>query len=508
MSIDVKDLMGAVVEAHRTEKAKISQADQVRMAIIASLEVLGGLTVTDDDILFDGDKIVLPGTYEGRVGDAIDYLERYEKSQTGHCTFQRKFNYRPWDGAHAFDAAMMKNFGTAGIGKAQVSFFGTNPPALITIETGPGQSVQVPWGDVEFPPLEATFTLGDSKDREYGMIFVLAVDAPKKYRKHIEAFFQLVEEELKHNSIYKGRAITGGTEPVFLDVNRVDPKTIIFSEEVQTQLDANLWSLLKHTQTMRDLKIPLKRAVLLEGPYGTGKTSAGILTAQHAQANGWTYILCRTGKDDLGEVLNTAKLYAPAVVWFEDIDLLANGGTADQISKLLDMLDGITSKGGEVVAGFTTNFVEKIQKAVLRPGRLDAVIHVAELDPSGFKRLVENLVPAKLLSDIDYERVGKAFIGFLPAFAVEAINRAMRYSISRSGGKPDMVTTDDLVDAALGLRPQLALMEEAAEGANVCTLDDLFRDIVGDVINHTAYAGYDAEGDAMLDYDEDREAQD
>lgn len=483
-----KALLDFVVDQQNAERNQVTHADAVKAALLATLEAIGGLNVTDDDIEFKGTKIILPETYEGRVGDAISYLGRYVEAQENHYEFSKVFKYRPWDGAHAFQSAMMKIFGTTGIGQVQdMGFFGTRPPQMVSLDTGVSTSVQVPWGDVSFGPLEATFTLSGTRDREYGQLFRLSVDAPKKYRKHIDAFFTAVENELKTNSIYKGKAITGAEMPGFLDTDRLDPNTVVYSEEVLTQLNANVWSLLDHTEVMREFKIPLKRAVLVEGPYGTGKTLAGMLTAQRAVKNGWTFLLCRPGQDDLFDVLKTAQLYAPAVVWFEDIDILAKGGTDQDISVLLDALDGITSKGGEVIAGFTTNFVDKLQRGVLRPGRLDAIIHIGELDAAGFEKLVKNQIPADLLSkDVNYERVGNAFAGFLPAFAAEAISRAMRYSIARNGGRPSEIDTDDLVNAAIGLRPQLNMMNGAKEGANKVTLDTLITDKFAAVLNETA----------------------
>lgn len=481
----IRQLMDDAGANQVAQRDKVSDDEKLKLAILETLGRLGGLTVADDDLIFNGSKIVLPESYNGRVPEAIEYLERYVQGQEKHYAFTKAFRYRPLDGANAFQNTMLKHFGTGGLGKTTVTFFGDYPPQYRTIDVGHGKQSQVPWGEVQFPPLEAVFTLGATRDAEYGILFNLSVDAPKKYRKHIDAFFQLVEQELKNNSIYKGKAITGAQDPQFLDVSRVDRSKVVFSDEVMTQLDANLWSLLNHTDTMRELRMPLKRAVLLEGPYGTGKTLAGMLTAQTAEHNGWTYILCRPGQDDLAEVLKTAQIYQPSVIWFEDIDTVSRGGSEEEISKLLDILDGITSKGAEVVAGFTTNFIEKIQKGVLRPGRIDAVIHVGELDQSGFERLIKVLVAPKLLGDVDYAQVAKAFTGFLPAFAAEAINRAMRYSIARNEGTPDMVTTDDLVNAALGLRPQLDLMNGASEGANVPTIDGLLTSKVGDVLSHT-----------------------
>lgn len=501
----VREVMDAAEADYNEDKNAISEADRVKLAIMATLEALGGLSVGDDDIQFVGDKIVLPSSYQGRVGDAVKYLRQYQEEQENHFAFARSFRYRPWDGAHAFSAALKRNFGTTGLGKATMTMFGPIPPALISIDTSFGKSEQVPWGEVSFPPLEATFTLGNTRDREFGSVFQLHVEAPKKYRKHIEAFFNLVEKELKENSIYKGKAITGGPEPVFQDVSKFDPNKVVFSEEVLDHLNANVWSLLEYTNQMRELKLPLKRAILLEGPHGTGKTLAGALTAQKAVANGWTYILCRPGVDDLAETLKTAQIYAPAVVWFEDIETVAQGGTSEHISKILDMLDGITSKGVEVLVGFTTNHVGEIQKGVLRPGRLDAVITVAGLDTAGFEKLTKSLIPAKLLGDIDYAEVGKAFEGFLPAFAAEAINRAIRYSIARNKGRADIVTTHDLVNAASGLRPQLELMNAAKGGANNVTLSDTFEDLMRGVINKTEMMNNHETGNYVLQSDPDLE---
>ena len=196
--------------------------------------------------------------------------------------------------------------------------------------------------------------------------------------------------------------------------------------------------------------------------------------------------------------LRTAQLCSPAVVWFEDIDIVGSGGTTTFIARLLDALDGVTAKGAEVVAGFTTNHVDRLQKGLLRPGRIDTVIHIGELDAAGIERLIKVTVPGHLLGKVDYSKVATAFTGYVPAFAKEAIDRAMRYSIARNGGVPDQVTTDDLVNAAKGLREQHRLMEAAAEGANRPTLDGVFRDVVEGVVARTAIThSYMRDGEFM-----------
>lgn len=506
------DKLMAFMQQQRTEEAnRMTQAEASKVAILGLLGALGGLTVTDDSIEFKGSKIILPEQYEGRIPQAIDYLDRYYKSQEKKYGFNKTFNYRPWDGAHAFQMVMKELFGTTGIGKnVPPTFFSPErPPQTLTIATGLGTTEQVPWGEVDFPQLEATFQIGFKNDPEKGRLFHLGVEAPKKYRKHVEGFYQKVELYLQEHSIYKGKAITGAENPDYLDTSRVDPDKVVYSEEIMRLLEQNLWGRIKYADSLREMSIPLKRAVLLEGPYGTGKSLAGMLTAQEAERSGWTYILCRPGVDDLFDTLKTAQLYAPAVVWFEDIDVVASNGDPEKISKLLDLLDGVQGKGVEVIAGFTTNFVARLQKGVLRPGRIDSIIHIGELDAAGFKKLIGQLVKPEFLGDVDYDQVQKAFVGFLPAFVTEAINGALAVSLTRNGGRKNgiKITTDDLVDSALGLRRQLDLMNGANEGDARPTMQSVFKDTVIDILNKTETDRFDNNGNAGMRYNETRDVE-
>jgi hypothetical protein len=507
VSVYIDENTGAV-ELYGSEKpkpAQDSQQKQVRDAILARLAELGEFTTGEDSLVFEGSSFVLPESMRGDIKGAIKFLRDYEQQQETHFAFTKEFLYRPWDGANAFQNAMKRVFGSTGVGGAIKTMFGEIPPQYHTINVGPNEQIQVPFGRVMFSPLEADFYLQSTYHREYGLVFAIQVDAPRKNRAHIDAFFQVVEDELRNNSIYRGKAITGGAEPSFRDTSAIDPNEVVYSPDVLVQLETNMWSLLRHTNQMRKSGIPLKRAVLVEGPYGTGKTLAGQLTAREAVQNGWTFILCRSGKDNLDEVLQTAQLYSPAVVWYEDIDVVAQGHSDEQIAKLLDSLDGITAKGTEILAGFTSNHVDKIQKGVLRPGRLDAVIHVEGIDADGIKKLIRVNIPDHLLSNVDFAKVAESFAGFLPAFAKEAISRAKVYSISRNHGIPDVITTDDLVNAANGLRPQLELMNRAQEGVRKSTLEQSFREIIESTVE-TAVDGMgvvDLDGDTMYSLSRD-----
>lgn len=476
------------LEELQAEKRKRTPQDIARDKILETLDALGGTIVTEDAVIYQGSKFVLPEMLEGNIQGAIDFLEQLRQAEDEKYAFNKQYTYRPWDGAAAFARAFQRVFGTTGVGKATYTFFGRTPPAYISIPVSYDTEMQVPWGKVAFKPMDAVFTLGAGYDNpEDGLIFQITVEAPRKHRRRIEGFLQVVSDELEKRSIYRGKAINADENPGFLDPNAVDPSRVVYAQEAFTQLQANIWTVIQHAQTLRDKKIPLKRAVLLEGPYGSGKTMAGGLTSLIAVQNEWTFILVRQ-EDDPYRALKTAQIYAPAVVWFEDLDVISAGKTREEITRLLDALDGVQTKGAEVLAGFTTNFVHTIDKGVMRPGRIDAVIHIGKLDADGYERLIKVTLPADDLGDIDYGKVAEAFRDFLPAFAVEAAQRAIRYAVGRSDGAK--IETGDLVDAANGLRPQLELVEGAGEARHgKPTIDGIVVSHVEDVINRAEVMG-------------------
>lgn len=460
-----------------------AEKDMVQAMILAALGKLGGAAATEDDLIFKGKKFILPAQFDGDIQGAISYLNNLDNQLNTVHAYRRTFRYRPNDVAHALGVAMKKIFGTTGIGKETVGFFGSvTPPTFKTIDVSFDKTEQVIQGKTEFPPLGAIITVHQDHDPEVGLLGHLIIEAPRRFRAQAEGLFMAVDDVLKTASIYRGKAVNGADTPGFLNTGLIDPRRVIYTQDVMTQLEANLWALIRHTDTMKEMGIPLKRAVLLEGPYGTGKSMAAALTARECEANGWTFIQVRPG-DDLELAMKTARLYEPAVVFYEDVDTVAENGEPAHVSRLLDIFDGIAAKGANVIVVMTTNHADKIQKGMLRPGRMDSVIHIGAMDPDGFQKLIEVNVPEGMLMDIDYDAVGKAFDGFLPAFAMEAINRAMRYGVARAKGKPDYLTTHDFVSAADGLRPQLDRMNGASEGTRRPTLDTALRDVVRDAVH-------------------------
>ncbi len=438
----------------------------------AGMPGMGSNLITGDEIEYhDGSKISLPNGMS--PGQAYKILERLEDEQETETQFDRKFRYRPDDGAHATAQVIRARYGMS-IGEAMVSFFGSKPPETRTITVGLNETMQVPWGLISIPTLPGLeMMLCDRHpDPDYGKVFELHVTAPRKYKKEIESFFEAVEHYLRDHSIYRGKALRGANRLEFLDMSEFDSSKIVFADEVTHMLNGTVWSVIRHTAALREEGIPRKKAVLLYGPYGTGKTSAGQYTAEIAIKNGWTFLSAGPG-DKIEDVLQTARLYMPAVVFVEDIDTQASSGEADEASLLLDSFDGITAKGGELVIVMTTNHFSLIHKGMLRPGRLDGVVEVNSLDRNGVERLIKAVVnPGKLDPNVDFGAVYMAMEGFFPAFVRGALDRAVTFAIDRlDGARNYMLNTQDLVGAANSLRPQLDALNAASEGERVPTLD-------------------------------------
>lgn len=469
-------------DSTEVQEKRASATEANTRQLLATLAQLGNARVQDDALVFEGKKFILPATFSNDLRGAIKFLRDYQAQQEEEHRFDRTFNYRPKDGAHALSAALKKVFGTTGIAKAQMSFFGKIPPAMITINVGHNDTIQVPWGNIAVPIFDGMMTTQVAHDPVYGPLFRLTVEAPRKYAAYIEGLFIAIEEELRTNSIYKGKAIDGAEDPEFLDLDSVQAEHVVYSDALMRQIETSIWSSLDHPQKMRDFGIPLKRSILLTGPYGTGKTLTATLTAQRAVRadEPWTFIYCRP-EHTLKDVLATARLYAPAIVFFEDVDAVANDGDADSVSALLDMFDGISAKGAEIMAILTTNHPDRIHKGMLRPGRLDAVIEYGNLDRNGVEKLVRQIAQRgglKIHKSVDFDAVFQAMEGYLPAFCKEVVDRAIRYSITRGAGEPTELTTNDLVDSAEGLRPQWEMMQDAGEGERLPTLDASLRKAV------------------------------
>ncbi|OMO88246.1 hypothetical protein COLO4_20348 [Corchorus olitorius] len=140
-----------------------------------------------------------------------------------------------------------------------------------------------------------------------------------------------------------------------------------------------------------------KRGYLLYGPPGTGKSSFVAAMANYLKFNVYDLELASLyNNSDLRRMLVSTR--NRSIVVIEDIDCSIElpdryGGGNGQLtlSGLLNFIDGLwSSTGDERIIVFTTNNKEKLEPALLRPGRMDMHIHMSYCTPSGFRVLASN----------------------------------------------------------------------------------------------------------------------
>lgn len=419
----------------------------------------------DPDITYQGNKIILPGD-PGPMSltDAITTLQRKQKDLETVMNVVEFIDTHPMDGAVAFVEAMKQKYGWASPVPTP-GFFGDKPPQMRSVRIGPAPEdvVQVPWGRFVLPGVEGNVNT-NSMVHDGRPQFVIYGELMKKDHAIIKELAAMTRAILKTRSIYKGKAIRlrvkeDGTinhevDPEFISTRRTRPEDLVLNHGEAEQVETALWTPIFRTADCLKHRIPLKRGVLLEGPYGCGKTLVSTITAKHCVDNGWTFI----SLDDvraLADALLFAKRYAPAVIFSEDIDRV--GSKRDQRGNdLLNTIDGILSKDAQVITVLTTNFVEVLDKAMLRPGRLDAVISVGAPDAESVKKLIHVYARDLLAANADLTQVGHELAGNIPATIREVVERSKLAMIQRGGNS---ISPDDLLVAGRGMKRHLELLQ-------------------------------------------------
>jgi transitional endoplasmic reticulum ATPase len=410
-------------------------------------------------------NIILPDRMP--IAKAISWLKKMERDEQTLVNFYREFDFHPDDGAVGLAAVLKEVFGWQEL-KAERSFFGDILPTMVQVKTGVGTHITVPWGRMALPGVEGFIQTSvkvedrEEMEREYGEDvdctpkFVIRGEIWKRDTQKCEVICDLLEEYVRQHSIFRGAAFTSKRD--FIDLGSTSIDDLIFGPTTLAQIETSIFTPIIKTEAVRQAKIPLKRGVLLEGPYGTGKTLTAYVTAKHAVIHGWTFILVH-GKDSLNKALQFAKQYEPAVVFMEDIDNGVGGQTrTERINTVLNTIDGIITKTSELMVILTTNHVERINKAMLRPGRLDAIVHVGPPEPEAIERLIRKYGRDLVPEDEDLAPVVEACLGMIPATIREVVERSKLFTISRTG-QAKVVQALDLIESAKQMKHHVNLME-------------------------------------------------
>jgi transitional endoplasmic reticulum ATPase len=204
---------------------------------------------------------------------------------------------------------------------------------------------------------------------------------------------------------------------------------------------------LEHEDVFEKMKMNAETGVLMYGPPGTGKTLLAKAVANEADSNfisvkGPELINKYIGESEKGirEVFSKARENAPTVVFFDEIDAIAtqrgmnnSGGTGVTervVSQLLTELDGLENLDDVIVLA-TSNRPDRIDNALLRPGRLSQQIHVPVPNESARRKIFKVHTDDKPIGDmVDFYTLAEKTDGFVGA-DIEAVVREASMNASR-----------------------------------------------------------------------------
>ncbi|MDT7861474.1 MAG: CDC48 family AAA ATPase [Saccharolobus sp.] len=242
--------------------------------------------------------------------------------------------------------------------------------------------------------------------------------------------------------------VPSGLREIYIEVPEVRWSDIGGLEDIKEELKEVVEYPLKYPELYENSGIEPPKGILLFGPPGTGKTMLAKAVATESGAN---FIAVRgpeilskwVGESEkaVREIFRKARMYAPAVIFFDEIDAIApirgisydSGVTERIVNQLLAEMDGI-EKLENVVVIAATNRPDILDPALLRPGRFEKLIYVPPPDKKArieiLKVHTKNIVIGE---DVSLEEIAEKTEGYtgadLAALVREAAMRAIRESM-------------------------------------------------------------------------------
>jgi transitional endoplasmic reticulum ATPase len=424
------------------------------------------------EVVRSGAQILIPN--DMTIAEARRILKAKEEEEEQPVRLQETFDCFIAEGLYAMAAALDKKYGWfQQITERAESFFDSDtPPSLVSVATGPNTTVQVPFGRFLVPNIpkgDGWFHTTHEAKPGSMIRFKLMAELKKKHSKQFHDLCAAIREELKTTSLYRGKAVsirfrTSDGEPIkfpepeFPAISDLSPG-MIFSQGIEAALEANLFTPITQTEQLRKYGIPVKRGIALAGPYGCGKTLVATRTKQLAVANGWTFVMCTQAKD-FADCVKFAHNYQPAIVFCEDIDRETDGDRDEELDAILNTIDGVDSKNTEIMLVLTTNEVQNIHPAMLRPGRLDALLTLDYPDSEAVGRLIRYYSGDLLPETEGLRLVGDMLQGSTPAVIREVVERAKLAAISLNQTNPLVLSEKALIVSADTMHMHRRLLEQ------------------------------------------------
>ena len=454
--------------------------------------------------------------YDGTIGNAnnpmaaISGMEEAIMSEFERVDRSQSFPGSTFDDVCVALAAVM-NRSTEGVPQPVSNDPNTLPSTRIVNigydwETGVMQTLTIPSGTMSMPGFR---DLG--KPAKWQPVIhvanssvgpVVYCDILRADQDAVQGIFGFVEDYLANHTIYAGQVVNQNFE--FLNVTGFKPQNVALTDTVRSKIELFVTGPMMYGDALDSRGLPRKSGMFLFGPPGGGKTMVKTTCSYLAARLGAVVVEVdpSTGIEGFTKAnaisMQLLENGFRVMIGMEDMEKLAKRDRA----KVLDLLDGTSSKGHRRVTVGTTNFLEQIDRAMLRPGRFDAVEFCGLPDLSAFTQLVKVLIDEQDRGDIDFAEAFPYYEGYSYAFISNAVQTIIRAAINRAKGDLDAlaVNTQDLIDAALSVRGHFDLMQQEVV-AEVPPLDALFQQYMDDAVSGYLESNTVNTHDDNTDYD-------
>ena len=256
---------------------------------------------------------------------------------------------------------------------------------------------------------------------------------------------------------------------VLIEIPNVKWSDVGGLKEVKERLKETVEWPLKYPDSFKKLGISPPKGILLYGPPGTGKTLLARAVASESNANfisvkGPELLSKWVGESEkhIREVFKRAKQVSPSIIFFDEIDSLANvrGSQSNNevanrvVSQMLGEISGLEELHDVVVIA-ATNRPDIIDPALLRPGRFDRQILVPEPDDKSREKIFEIHTSKMPLKGVNLKKLAKMTEGYSGA-DIEAVCREAALNAMRKNKNATHVTMSHFKEAIKEIGPSLS----------------------------------------------------
>ncbi|MDX2104595.1 MAG: ATP-dependent metallopeptidase FtsH/Yme1/Tma family protein [Alphaproteobacteria bacterium] len=223
-------------------------------------------------------------------------------------------------------------------------------------------------------------------------------------------------------------------------VGRVTFDDVAGIDEAKVELQ-EIVEFLKDPQKFQRLGGKIPKGCLLVGPPGTGKTLLARAIAGEANVPFFTIsgsdfveMFVGVGASRVRDMFEQGKKNAPCIIFIDEIDAVGRhrgaglGGGNDEreqtLNQLLVEMDGFEANDGVILIA-ATNRPDVLDPALLRPGRFDRQVVVANPDVGGREKILKvHMRKVPLAPDVDARVIARGTPGFSGADLANLVNEA------------------------------------------------------------------------------------